>query len=134
LQLSVSAKAGGTTYTYRAVFHRATLAQAALRDPGLALAKPKAPTSNSTAGSMRVEGCCGWTSARTYRRENEFWLKKGESRSVVFTVWEDWSKGKWMAGMSARSAGYYAGDGCVIWDEPLRFGWLKLTSFNEFKY
>jgi len=44
-----------------------------------------------------------------YWSENGFWLKKEESRSVVFTVWEDWSKGKWVAGVSARS----------VWDNTL---------------
>ncbi|KAF7368767.1 Glycoside hydrolase family 2 protein [Mycena venus] len=122
LQLSVTAKAGGTTYTHNAVFHPATLAQAALRDPGLALTKPKAPTSNSAAGSTYTftvsapKAVAAWvwldvtTNAVTgYWSENGFWLKKGESRSIVFTVWEDWSKGKWVGGVSARS----------VWDNTL---------------
>ncbi|KAJ7827153.1 glycoside hydrolase family 2 protein [Mycena olivaceomarginata] len=122
LQLSVSAKAGDTTYTHSAVFHPATLAQAALRDPGLALTKPKAPTSNSAAGSTYTftvsapKAVAAWvwldvsTSAVTgYWTENGFWLKEGESRSMVFTVWEDWSKGKWVDGVNARS----------VWDNTL---------------
>ncbi|KAJ7347940.1 glycoside hydrolase family 2 protein [Mycena albidolilacea] len=122
LQLSVSAKAGDTTYTHSAVFHPATLAQAALRDPGLALTKPKVPTSNSAAGSTYTftvsapKAVAAWvwldvsTNAVTgYWTENGFWLKEGESRSMVFTVWEDWSKGKWVDGVNARS----------VWDNTL---------------
>ncbi|KAK6992856.1 glycoside hydrolase family 2 protein [Favolaschia claudopus] len=119
LQLSVSAKSGGTTYTHSAVFHPATLAEAKLRDPGLALTKP---TGNSGKGSKYTftvsapNAVAAWvwldvaTNAVTgYWSDNGFWLKKGESRSVVFTVWEDWSKGKWVAGVTAIS----------IWDNTL---------------
>ncbi|KAJ7840802.1 family 2 glycoside hydrolase [Mycena olivaceomarginata] len=97
-------------------------AQAALRDPGLALTKPKVPTSNSAAGSTYTftvsapKAVAAWvwldvsTNAVTgYWTENGFWLKEGESRSMVFTVWEDWSKGKWVDGVNARS----------VWDNRL---------------
>ncbi|KAJ7244378.1 glycoside hydrolase family 2 protein [Mycena haematopus] len=122
LSVSVSAEAGRTTYTHSAVFHPATLAQAALRDPGLVLKTPKTPTSNSaargtytwTVSAPTAVAAFVWLDVSTnavtgYWSENGFWLKKGESRSVVFTVWEDWSGGRWVEGVSVRS----------VWDNTL---------------
>ncbi|KAF8186465.1 glycoside hydrolase family 2 protein [Mycena galopus ATCC 62051] len=125
LQLSVEAKAeegGSTTYAHSAVFHPATLAQAVLRDPGLVLTAPKAPTSNSAAGSTytwtvsapSAVAAFVWLDVSTtaitgYWSENGFWLKKGESKRVVFTVWEDWTTGKWVEGVTVRS----------VWDNTL---------------
>jgi beta-mannosidase len=122
LQMSVTATASGTTYTHSAVFHPATLAQAALRDPGLTLTKPSASKTNSAAGSTHTftvkagTAVAAWvwldvatTAVTGYWDANGFWLGKGESRSVVFTVWEDWSKGAWLGGVSARS----------VWDNTL---------------
>ncbi|KAJ7432158.1 family 2 glycoside hydrolase [Mycena latifolia] len=112
LVLSVSAKAGTSAYAHSAVFHPATLAQAALRDPGLALTKP-----NSASGAATytftvtaTEAVAAWvwldvatTAVQGYWSENGFWLQKGASKQVVFTVWNDWSKGAWLNGVSARS-------------------------------
>ncbi|KAJ6551842.1 glycoside hydrolase family 2 protein [Mycena capillaripes] len=118
LQLSVSVKAGSTTYSHSAVFHPATLAQAALRDPGLMLVKPKsgseATTYAFTVSASKAVAAWVWldvatTAVQGYWDANGFWLKKGETRTVVFTVWEDWSKGKWLDGVSVRS----------VWDNTL---------------
>ncbi|KAJ6480152.1 family 2 glycoside hydrolase [Mycena sanguinolenta] len=122
LQLSVSAKAGSTTYTHSAVFHPATLAQAALRDPGLVLKAPAAPKGNSAPGSTytwtvsapTAVAAFVWLDVSTnaitgYWSDNGFWLKQGENRSVVFTAWEDWSEGKWVEGVTVRS----------VWDNTL---------------
>ncbi|KAF7377988.1 Glycoside hydrolase family 2 protein [Mycena sanguinolenta] len=122
LQLSVSGTTGSTTYTHNAVFHPATLAQAALRDPGLVLEAPAAPKSNSAPGSTytwtvsapTAAAAFVWLDVSTnaitgYWNANGFWMKQGESRSVVFTVWEDWSNGKWVDGVTVRS----------VWDNTL---------------
>ncbi|KAJ7098504.1 family 2 glycoside hydrolase [Mycena belliarum] len=114
LVLTVSAKSGSTIYTHSAVFHPTSLAGALLRDPALAVTKPK---SASGAGgkkhkfSVTATGAvAAWvwldvatTAVTGYWSANGFWLQKGERRDVVFTVWDDWSHGKWLDGMSARS-------------------------------
>ncbi|KAJ7653085.1 family 2 glycoside hydrolase [Mycena polygramma] len=111
LQLSVSVTSGGTTYTHSAVFHPATLAQAALRDPKLVLTKPAAgagKTHSFTVSASDAVAAWVWldvatTAVQGYWDANGFWLKKGEERTLVFTVWEDWSAGKWVDGVSATS-------------------------------
>ncbi|KAJ6598177.1 family 2 glycoside hydrolase [Mycena vulgaris] len=127
LMLGVNVKAaaeGGkgtsTEYTHSAVFHPATLAQATLREPGLALVKPSggsgkaASTYTFTVTATKAVTAWVWmdvatTAVQGYWSENGFWLQKGEKREVVFTVWNDWSKGDWVDGVSVRS----------VWDNTL---------------
>ncbi|KAJ6494074.1 family 2 glycoside hydrolase [Mycena vitilis] len=117
LQMSVSVTSGGTTYTHSAVFHPATLAQAALRDPKLVLTKPAAgagKTHSFTVSASDAVAAWVWldvatTAVQGYWDANGFWLKKGEERTVVFTVWEDWSAGNWVDGVSATS----------VWDNTI---------------
>ncbi|KAJ7167232.1 glycoside hydrolase family 2 protein [Mycena crocata] len=118
LLLSVSAKAEGTTYTHTAVFHPALLAEAALRDPGLVLTRAKSSGGKKTFtfSVKATTAVAAWvwldvatTAVTGYWSANGFWLQKGEARDVVFTVWDDWSGGKWVAGVSVRS----------VWDNTL---------------
>jgi beta-mannosidase len=117
LVLGVSASAGGVAYKHSTVFHPATLAEAALRDPGLVLTKPRSgagKTYTFTVQATKAVAAWVWvdvatTAVQGFWSDNGFWLDKGEKREVVFTVWEDWSKGRWVEGVSVRS----------VWDNTL---------------
>ncbi|KAJ7278886.1 family 2 glycoside hydrolase [Mycena rebaudengoi] len=118
LVLGVSASAGGVAYKHSTVFHPATLAEAALRDPGLVLTKPRGGAGGKTYAFtvQATKAVAAWvwvdvatTAVQGFWSDNGFWLDKGEKREVVFTVWEDWSKGRWVEGVSVRS----------VWDNTL---------------
>ncbi|KAJ7757558.1 family 2 glycoside hydrolase [Mycena metata] len=110
LFLSVSAKSGSTTYTHSAVFHPATMAQATIPDPGLTLTKPKSGAKTLTFTVTATKAVAAWvwldvttTAVQGYWSENGFWLAKGASKQVTYTVWNDWSQGKWLDTVSATS-------------------------------
>ncbi|KAJ7127103.1 family 2 glycoside hydrolase [Mycena epipterygia] len=110
LMLSVSAKVGSSAYTHSAVFHPATMAEATLPDPGLTLVKPKSGATSFTFTVTATKAVAAWvwldvstTAVQGYWSANGFWLQKGASKQVSFTVWNDWSKGKWVDTVTARS-------------------------------
>ncbi|KAJ7157178.1 family 2 glycoside hydrolase [Mycena filopes] len=110
LMLSVSGTSGSTTYTHSAVFHPATMAQAAIPDPGLTLVKPSRGAKTFTFTVTATKAVAAWvwldvttTAVQGYWSANGFWLAKGGSKQVTYTVWNDWSKGKWVDTVTAQS-------------------------------
>jgi beta-mannosidase len=121
LRLTVVARgqdSDGDIHTHTAYFHPTSLARSPLRDPGLKLETLDAKQSRhdqSTADtvSFRVratKAVAAWvwidytsTEVQGYCSDNGFWLTKGESREVTFTIWNDWSGGKWTDSMTVRS-------------------------------
>lgn len=106
LRLSVTGDSAGQSYKHVAWFHASSLADAELIDPGLRLL-------HNGGGSFTVkatQAVAAWvwleysTNAVTgYWSENGFWLNKGESKTVVLIVWEDWSGGSWVDAVNVRS-------------------------------
>jgi beta-mannosidase len=102
------------TYTHTSFFHPESLQKSKLQDPGLHLV-----ASGQYSGvEFRVtatNGVAAWVwldyplGVQGYFSDNGFWLSKGESKTVQFTVKNDWTHGKWVEGVKARS----------IWDNTL---------------
>ncbi|KAJ7442724.1 glycoside hydrolase family 2 protein [Mycena galericulata] len=112
LNVSATTAGSGAAYTHSAVFHPATLARATLPDPGLTVTLPTvksgATTASFTVTASKAVAAWVWldvdtTAVQGYWSANGFWLQKGESREVSFTVWNDWTEGKWVEGVTARS-------------------------------
>lgn len=88
------------------MFHPLYLGQANLQDPGLELTKSSGNSWTVTA----TRAVAGWVwleydtnDVLGYWSENGFWLKKGESRTVTFTVFSDETGGQWANTVSVRS-------------------------------
>lgn len=72
---------------------------------------PQAPAGSSvsftvtatTAVAAWVWLDCASSAVRGYWSENGFWLNRGESKVVTFTVWSDTSGGKWVESVGVRS-------------------------------
>jgi beta-mannosidase len=116
LKISVSAKATNTglAYTHTSWFHPASLANVTLHDPGLKVTHGGAGNhSHGKTVSFTVtaeKGIAAWvwldytsTAIQGYWSENGFWLGKGESKIVTFTVFNDWSGGEWVDTVIVRS-------------------------------
>lgn len=94
------------SFKHSQVFHPLYLGQANLQDPGLKLTQSG---SNSWAVTA-TKAVAGWVwleydtnDVLGYWSENGFWLKKGESRMVTFTVFSDETGGQWVDTVSVRS-------------------------------
>lgn len=101
--LLLSVTAG--SHTHSSVFHPANLAGVGLPDPGLRLAK-----SGNRFTVTATEAVAAWVwldynsnDVKGYWSDNGFWLNKGESKSVEFTVLSDSTGGSWSNGVSVRS-------------------------------
>ena len=112
LHLSVTAQdqgGSGETHAHSYFFHPASLANAPLQDPGLTLTQgSKSGVLTFTVTAIKAVAAWVWidytsTNVQGYWSENGFWLKKGESKTVTFTVWNDWSGGEWANTVSVRS-------------------------------
>ena len=95
LQLSVLSDDG--QYTHSSYFHPASLKDAALKNPALKLQqvgnnKFKVAATKAVAARVWVDSP---STVRGAFDENGFWLNRGESKIVTFTVWEDNSHGQW---------------------------------------
>ncbi|KAK4507591.1 hypothetical protein PRZ48_001326 [Zasmidium cellare] len=102
--LFLSVTAG--SYKHSQVFHPLYLGEANLQDPGLKLAKSGGNSWTVTA----TKAVAGWVwleydtnDVLGYWSENAFWLNKGESKTVTFTVFSDQSGGQWASTVSVRS-------------------------------
>lgn len=94
------------SYKHSQVFHPLYLGQANLQDPGLELTNA-GRTSWTVTATKAVAGWV-WLEYDTndvlgYWSENAFWLNKGESRTVTFTVLSDETGGQWTKTVSVRS-------------------------------
>ncbi|KXL49914.1 glycoside hydrolase family 2 protein [Acidomyces richmondensis BFW] len=123
LRLSVLGRFMGEVYLHTSFFTvPGSLANTTLPDPGLVLVQTPAAhgrtasiqgseTSNIVIFDITAtKATAAWvwlnyqTNAVTgYWSENGFWLAKGETKTVYFTVWEDWSSGKWVQTVEVRS-------------------------------
>ena len=111
LRLSVtgSEASTGQTYSHSSYFHPASLAQAPLQDPGLTLTHGGSESSAAfTVKATKAVAAWVWidyssTAVQGYWSENGFWLEKGDSKTVTFTVWNDWSGGEWVDTVIVRS-------------------------------
>ncbi|KAM0453152.1 hypothetical protein ACHAPV_009108 [Trichoderma viride] len=104
--LSISVEAGG--YTHSTFFHPQSLRLNSIADPGLVMTK----SLHGNKAQFKItatKGVAAWvwldypTTVRGYFDQNGFWLNKGESRTVTFSVWDDWSKGAWINDVVLRS-------------------------------
>lgn len=93
------------SYTHSSVFHPANLADVKLPDPGLQLA-----TSGTHFKVTATKAVAAWVwldydsnDVKGYWSDNGFWLNKGESKSITFTVFSDSTGGRWVDGISVRS-------------------------------
>ncbi|PTB36166.1 glycoside hydrolase family 2 protein [Trichoderma asperellum CBS 433.97] len=104
--LSISVEAGG--YTHSAFFHPQSLRLSSIADPGLVMAK-LIRGNRAQFKITATKGVAAWvwldypTTVRGYFDQNGFWLNKGESRTVTFSVWDDWSNGDWINDVVLRS-------------------------------
>ena len=87
-----------------------SLAKAALADPGLDLQKPSSADGGSvsfTVTATKAVAAKVWldypSTVRGYFDQNNFWLNKGESKTVTFKVWNDFSNGAWVDDVVVRS-------------------------------
>lgn len=119
LRLSLTGTSGGETYSHVSWFHPDSLANSSLHDPGLHLAHQaggyghkytsgSGNTVSFTVTATRAVAAWVWldytsTAVRGYWSENGFWLGKGESKTVTFTVWDDTSGGRWVDSVTVRS-------------------------------
>lgn len=94
------------SYKHSQVFHPLYLGQADIQDPGLKLTKSGGNTWTVTA----TKAVAGWVwleydsnDVLGYWSENGFWLRKGESRTVSFTVFSDETGGQWKETVQVRS-------------------------------
>ncbi|KAL7784308.1 glycoside hydrolase family 2 protein [Trichoderma ceciliae] len=105
--LSISVKAGG--YTHSTFFHPQSLRLSSIADPGLQMTKLGIRGNTAQFKITATKGVAAWvwldypTTVRGYFDQNGFWLNKGESRTITFTVWDDWSKGAWVKDVVLRS-------------------------------
>ena len=133
-RLSVKGTANGQPYSHYIYSHPVSLAKSKLQNPGLTVTPnfaPTVPTSGSRShaqvgwsadGRSHTQGTVSFTvtapdaiaawvyldvsssQVQGYWSDNAFWLGKGESRSVEFHVWEDWTgDGSWAQGVTVRS-------------------------------
>ena len=105
LMLSATSTSSGQSYTHSSVFHPTTLREVAFQDPGLHLTN-----SGSQFTVTATEAVAAWVwleyatnDVQGYWSENGFWLNKGESKTVSFTVWKDSTGERWVDTVSARS-------------------------------
>ena len=105
LMLSVTAHSGGKTYTHSSVFHPAPLAAASIPNPKLHLTHHGTTLTVTSTSAVAAWVWLDYTTnaVQGYWSENGFWLNKGESKTVTFTVWDDWSDGKWLETVYVQS-------------------------------
>lgn len=108
LSLSVSAK----ERVHSSYFHVAPLKEAALRDPVLKLeVGDEVDSSNGVSFTVSAtEAVAAWvwldwpSTVKGYFDDDAFWLGKGESKTVYFKVWNDWTgDGSWVHEVTVRS-------------------------------
>lgn len=121
LRLSLTGTSAGKPYSHISWFHPGSLANATLHNPGLHLAHHASghghhhgsaygsgTTVSFTVTATKAVAAWVWldytsTAVRGYWSENGFWLNRGESKTVTFTVWSDASSGQWINSVSVRS-------------------------------
>jgi beta-mannosidase len=106
------------TYTHTAYFHPTSLAYAPLKDPGLQFkivdtkqARHSYPSSGAVSFQITAaKAVAAWvwidytfTEVQGYWSDNGFWLKKSESKTVTFTIWNNCSGGQWSNSVTIRS-------------------------------
>ncbi|ORX36312.1 glycoside hydrolase superfamily [Kockovaella imperatae] len=107
-RLSTTVSGNGQTFTHESWYHPVPLNNATLADPQLTLAKG----SNSNTFTVSAPSAVAvWVVldfdshlVSGYFSDNGFWLAKGESKTVSFTVWNDWTgDGSWQSSVTVRS-------------------------------
>ncbi|KAI0544901.1 hypothetical protein F4679DRAFT_504541 [Xylaria curta] len=108
LSLSITTNQGDKHTSW---FHLVSLANAALRDPGLKI-EVKEHNGHDTVSFLvtAVDAVAAWvwldhpSSVRGHFDQNAFWLGKGESKVVTFKVWNDFTgDGSWTREVAVRS-------------------------------
>jgi len=109
VNISATGEQSHQPYAHEYYFHPAALNEVPLQDPKLLL--------THTGGSGMVDftvtaqdavAAWVWLEIPTnavlgYWSDNGFWMNKGESKTVTFKVWEDWTAGKWVETVNVRS-------------------------------
>lgn len=113
LRLSVTAHAAdnkGKTYKHSYFFHPTTLNNTTIPDPGLKLTRGGSSGKRVSFTVTAAKATAAWVwldyqtnAVKGYWSENGFWLMKGESRTVTFSIQEDWSAGAWVKTVGVRS-------------------------------
>ena len=115
LSLSVTSNDG---HKHASWFHAVPMNKAALHDPGLTLRAARNHESNTVKFTVTAEtAVAAWvwldfpSTVRGFFDDNGFWLGQGESRTVTFTVWDDFTRhASWIQEVTVRS----------IWDNTLK--------------
>ena len=93
-----------TTFTHQNLFTPMALSNVQLSDPGLVLKK-----SNSSLTITATKAVSVWTwldypeGAVVTFSDNAFYLKKGESKNITWTVYKDTANGAWLDGLTVES-------------------------------
>ncbi|KXL48604.1 glycoside hydrolase family 2 protein [Acidomyces richmondensis BFW] len=96
-------------YTHEYYFHPAALNEVPLQDPNLLLTHTGCSGCvDFTVTAQDAVAAWVWLEIPTnavlgYWSDNGFWMNKGESRTVRFKVWKDWTAGKWVDTVTVRS-------------------------------
>ncbi|KAJ5611413.1 hypothetical protein N7510_008132 [Penicillium lagena] len=109
--LSLSVKAGDQIHS--SYFHLESLNASTIHDPGLTLTVETGSAGHGHGVQFKVtatKAVAAWvwldypSTVRGYFDQNGFWLDKDESRTVEFTVWNDFTgTGAWVRDVTVRS-------------------------------
>jgi beta-mannosidase len=97
------------TYTHTSFFHAESLQKSKLQDPGLHLVTSRQESGSFEFKVTATKSVAAWVwldyplGVQGYFSDNGFWLSKGESKTIQFTVKNDWTHGKWIEGVKVRS-------------------------------
>ena len=99
------------TFTHSSYFHPLPLSQSMLVDPALTLSYDTSYIGQVAFTVTAEKGVAAWVwldypsgDVQGYFDDNGFWLAKGEYRTVMFVVWEDWTGDRgWTEKVTVRS-------------------------------
>ncbi|ORX38084.1 glycoside hydrolase superfamily [Kockovaella imperatae] len=108
LSISTTVTGNGQTFTHQSWYHPVYLNNATLMDPKLTISCDSGSNSFTVTAPAAV---AAWVvldysshEVSGYWSDNGFWLGQGESRTVQFTVWNDWTgDSSWQQGVTVRS-------------------------------